>query len=84
MVQVLDRGPGIPSEQLEAVTKPFVRGESEITRKTKGTGIGLALVVGLVSEMKGTCMLANRAEGGLRVEIRVPRGQCSQGLSMSL
>ena len=56
----------------------FVRGESEITRKTKGTGIGLALVVGLVAEMKGVCTLSNRREGGLQVELRVPRADCDR------
>ncbi|MEC7985646.1 MAG: HAMP domain-containing sensor histidine kinase, partial [Myxococcota bacterium] len=73
VVKVSDRGPGIPTEQIEEVKKPFVRGESEITRKTKGTGIGLALVEGLVSEMGGTLTLSNRDGGGLQVEIRVPK-----------
>ena|GEM_PF-6175102 len=75
VVQVLDRGPGIAREQLEEVKRPFVRGESEITRKTKGTGIGLALVDGLLAEMGGQLTLSNRAGGGLQVVLRVPAGE---------
>ena len=73
MVYVSDRGPGIAKNQLQEVKKPFVRGESEITRKTKGTGIGLALVDGLVQEMGGTLTLCNQNGGGLQVELRVPQ-----------
>jgi signal transduction histidine kinase len=41
---VRDYGPGIAREQLPHIFQRFYRGENELTRHTKGTGIGLALV----------------------------------------
>jgi signal transduction histidine kinase len=67
-VCVLDRGPGIPTEQIGLVRSPFVRGEDEQTRKTKGTGIGLALVEGLMNAMGGEFILRNREGGGVCAE----------------
>lgn len=64
-VSVLDRGPGIPAAHQKEVLSAFVRGEDEQTRKTKGTGIGLALVVGLMKATGGEFQLQNRKEGGL-------------------
>ncbi|MGD8910281.1 MAG: histidine kinase dimerization/phospho-acceptor domain-containing protein, partial [Chromatiales bacterium] len=40
---VRDYGPGIPKDQLRKIFKLFYRSESELTRETVGTGIGLAL-----------------------------------------
>ena len=64
-VSVFDKGPGIPIAHQKQVLSPFVRGEDEQTRKTKGTGIGLALVVGLMNAMCGDFLIENRREGGL-------------------
>ncbi len=41
-ISVLDRGPGIPEDQLEAVLQPFFRLEHSRSRDTGGTGLGLA------------------------------------------
>lgn len=65
-VSIVDRGPGIPHAHQKHVLSPFVRGEDEQTRRTKGTGIGLALVVGLMQAMGGDFRLRNRKDGGLR------------------
>ena len=48
---VRDFGPGIPEAQLRHIFKLFYRGESELTRTTQGTGIGLALVNELATSM---------------------------------
>ena len=69
---VADHGPGVPGKQLGEVFEPFFRGESEMTRTTKGTGIGLALVRGLVEPMGGSVKGRNRDGGGFAVEIRLP------------
>ena len=52
-IRVADRGPGVAGHLLRDIWKPFFRGERELTRKHKGTGIGLALVRGLVERMGG-------------------------------
>ncbi|MFT4976585.1 MAG: two-component system phosphate regulon sensor histidine kinase PhoR [Myxococcota bacterium] len=68
-VSVRDDGPGVPSRQLERIFEPFYRGERELTRQTKGTGIGLALVSGLVAGMGGSVQARNHPEGGLEVAL---------------
>jgi len=64
-LHVLDNGPGIPEEELNAVLEPFYRVESSRNRHTGGTGLGLAIATQLVGQMSGTLRLSNRPEGGL-------------------
>ncbi len=44
IIEVEDRGPGIPRYQRKKVFDQFYRCEAESTRETAGTGLGLALV----------------------------------------
>lgn len=64
-VQVLDRGPGIPADQLEKVLQPFVRLEDSRHRSTGGTGLGLAIAGQLALGLGGQLTLAPREGGGL-------------------
>jgi signal transduction histidine kinase len=64
-ISVLDRGPGIPAESLEAVFEPFYRLETSRNRHTGGTGLGLAIARQLTQAMDATLSLQNRADGGL-------------------
>jgi signal transduction histidine kinase len=59
MFKVRDYGPGIPKDQLKKIFKLFYRTESELTRETVGTGIGLALVKQLSASMNGTIDVIN-------------------------
>jgi signal transduction histidine kinase len=59
MFKVRDYGPGIPKDQLKKIFKLFYRTESELTRETVGTGIGLALVKQLSASMNGTIDVVN-------------------------
>ncbi len=69
VLAVRDHGPGVPAGQLRRIFQPFYRGERELTRRTKGTGIGLALVAGLVRRMGGRVDARNHPEGGLEVRV---------------
>ena len=69
VLSVRDHGPGVPAGQLRRIFQPFYRGERELTRRTKGTGIGLALVAGLVQRMGGRVDARNHPEGGLEVRV---------------
>jgi signal transduction histidine kinase len=71
LAPLADRGPGVAPRQLRRIFEPFWRGESELTRTTKGTGIGLALVRGLVARMGGTVSARNGEAGGLEVRVRL-------------
>jgi signal transduction histidine kinase len=72
MVAVRDFGPGVARAHLEHVFEPFYRGESELTRTTKGTGIGLALVKELAERMGAAVSGANADGGGFRVRLAFP------------
>jgi signal transduction histidine kinase len=68
-IRVLDRGPGIPPDQLDAVLQPFIRLELSRNRGTGGTGLGLAIAHQLALAIGGSLELRNRDNGGLSAEI---------------
>jgi signal transduction histidine kinase len=68
-----DDGPGIPEGQLEKALLPFVRLEGSRSRETGGAGLGLAITRSIVLNHGGELRLSNRAEGGLRAEILLPK-----------
>jgi two-component system osmolarity sensor histidine kinase EnvZ len=71
-IGVLDRGPGIPEDQLESVFRPFHRVESSRNPATGGTGLGLAIVRQLAQANGWRVWLENRPEGGLAAWVSVP------------
>lgn len=72
ILRVEDNGPGIPEDRIGAMTEPFVRGEASRSRTTGGAGLGLTLARAVAEERGGSLVLANRPEGGLVAEIRLP------------
>ncbi|SPK76092.1 ATP-binding region, ATPase-like:Histidine kinase, HAMP region:Histidine kinase A, N-terminal (plasmid) [Cupriavidus taiwanensis] len=71
VIEVMDRGAGIPEDKLEAVLQPFVRLEESRNRETGGTGLGLAIAHQLAVAVGGSLKLRNRESGGLVAEIRI-------------
>lgn len=72
VVQVTDSGPGVPEDSLDKLFRPFYRIDDARGRQTGGVGLGLAITVRAVSLHGGSVIAANRPEGGLMVEIRLP------------
>jgi signal transduction histidine kinase len=72
VVAVVDSGPGIPEDQLEAVLQPFYRVEGSRNRDTGGTGLGLAIAQQLATAMGAKLTLRNRPEGGLEARVDLP------------
>ncbi|MCH7893786.1 MAG: HAMP domain-containing histidine kinase [Proteobacteria bacterium] len=60
---VRDFGPGVPKDQMKKIFQLFYRSESELTRETVGTGIGLAIVHQLTVAMNGKVDIINREPG---------------------
>jgi signal transduction histidine kinase len=60
---VRDFGPGVPRNQMKKIFELFYRSESELTRETVGTGIGLAIVHQLSLAMNGSVDVVNRDPG---------------------
>ena len=56
---VRDFGPGVPRDQMKKIFELFYRSESELTRETIGTGIGLSIVYQLTTAMGGSVDLVN-------------------------
>ena len=69
---VEDAGPGVPEENLARIFDKFYRVPGVAGGSRSGTGIGLAVVRGLVEAMGGQ-VAARRSElGGLAIDIDLP------------
>jgi signal transduction histidine kinase len=73
LIAIDDDGPGIPEQYHADVFKPFQRLEDSRSRETGGTGLGLTVARTIVRAHGGDITLNNRSEGGLRVNILLPR-----------
>lgn len=62
-IRVRDFGPGIQRRKLKKIFEKFYRIDDEMTRTTRGTGIGLALVKMLADAMGAHVDVANRRPG---------------------
>lgn len=71
-LSVLDRGPGIPSDQMDTVWRPFQRVEGSRSPQTGGYGLGLAIVKQLATSQAWTVGLAARSGGGLDAWVELP------------
>jgi signal transduction histidine kinase len=65
-IEVTDSGPGVPTDEREAVMKRFYR--SERTRATPGSGLGLSVVTAIV-RLHGFDVWLDDAKPGLRVSL---------------
>jgi len=68
---VLDRGPGIPQSERDAVFRPFYRIEWSRSRDTGGSGLGLAVSRQLAVANGMEIELGNRHGGGTVASIRL-------------
>ena len=73
IVDVVDTGIGIPSAHLKKVLTPFGQVESALSRKYKGTGLGLPLSKRLVELHAGTLSLASVEGEGTSVRVILPK-----------
>ena len=71
---VADNGVGIASDDLQRIGEPFMQVRNEATRHVEGTGLGLALVRGLVGLQGGGVMIDSAPGEGTRVTVSLPVG----------
>jgi signal transduction histidine kinase len=71
LIQVQDRGPGVPADQRERIFEPFYRlpGASE---REGGVGLGLALVKSISERHGGTVRCEERPGGGACFIVELP------------
>lgn len=70
VIDVLDRGPGIPQGSEQRIFDRFARGET--SDRTGGSGLGLAIVKGFSRAMGFSVEAARRQRGGSRFTVRIP------------
>ena len=68
-VEVLDRGPGIPEDEIDRIFDRFYRSDS--TRTMTGSGLGLAIVSEIAAAHGGDTFARNREGGGATVGFTV-------------
>jgi len=66
--RVLDNGPGIPPHILPNLFEAFVTTRLD----ARGTGLGLTVAEGIVTQHGGVITASNRAEGGASIEVLLP------------
>lgn len=72
IITVKDHGIGIPKNEIEKVFERFYRGGDELTRKIKGSGLGLSLVRELVEAHGGTVSVVSEVTKGSLFTICLP------------
>ena len=72
IIEIADRGPGVPEEALSRLFEPFYRPEAARGRTTGGSGLGLAITKRCIEACGGTITAQNREGGGLLVSIELP------------
>ena len=71
IVEIADRGPGIPDTEKNMVFEPFYRREDSRNRGLEGAGLGLAISQRLIQQASGSIELLDRDGGGLIVRVRL-------------
>ncbi len=69
ILQIIDKGPGIPEESIPLLFNKFYRVDNSIAG---GTGLGLSIVKGFTEAQGGNVYVENRSSGGSRFTIKLP------------
>ena len=72
VLEVRDRGPGLPVEDGDVLFERFWRAEGGRARGRGGAGLGLAIVAAVVAAHGGTVAAANAPGGGAAFTVRLP------------
>jgi two-component system, OmpR family, sensor histidine kinase KdpD len=70
LIEIADRGPGIPTKELAHIFDKFYRIEG--TENIKSTGLGLSICKGIIEAHNGRITAANREGGGTVIGIVLP------------
>jgi two-component system, OmpR family, sensor kinase len=71
-LEVRDHGPGLPTDDADALFERFWRAEGGRERGKDGAGLGLAIVAGIVDAHAGAVRAGNAPGGGAAFEVRLP------------
>jgi PAS domain S-box-containing protein len=71
-IEVVDTGPGIPPDKLEAIFEPFVQLGRSLSSAHEGTGLGLAISRELARAMKGNLIVSSKVGSGATFTLTLP------------
>jgi two-component system osmolarity sensor histidine kinase EnvZ len=77
VLEIADRGPGIPADQVDRLKRPFTRGEPARTGAA-GAGLGLAIVDRIVRLHGGTFDVLPREGGGTLARVSIPASELTR------
>ena len=73
IIRIIDNGLGVPHELRKRIFRMFFRAGSELTRRQKGTGLGLYIVHTLVKQLNGRISVHDRpGQSGSIFEVEIP------------
>jgi two-component system OmpR family sensor kinase len=72
-LEVRDHGPGLPTDDSDALFERFWRAEGGRERGKGGAGLGLAIVAGIVAAHGGTVSASNAPAGGASFVVSLPQ-----------
>jgi signal transduction histidine kinase len=72
VLDVSDNGRGIPDDEIPKVFDRFYRAGDEMTRTSRGTGLGLYLVQRIMKAHHGSVEIAETSERGTTVRVTLP------------
>ena len=76
-VTITDEGPGIKSENLDDLFKPFKKIDSDSTKDEKGTGLGLAIAKKMIELHNGTLKFKPSKNQGASFSFKLPANPSS-------
>jgi signal transduction histidine kinase len=71
-IDVSDRGPGIPADEMPRLFDPFFRGRKAVRNQVYGTGLGLNLARTIVEAHGGSIRVKSGPSRGAAFSIRIP------------
>jgi len=71
-IEVIDSGPGVPSEERESIFDTFFRGRAKASGRVEGSGLGLAIAREYVEAHGGRIAVVAGGRGG-HFRVTLPR-----------
>src|SRR5690606_13771356 len=72
VAQVMDEGPGIPEDKLDAIFDRFYSERPSLEMFGKHSGLGLSISRKIIAAHQGDIFAANRPEGGAIFTVSLP------------
>ena len=72
VLEIEDRGPGIPEDMRDSVFQKFIRWRPLGYEDRSGSGLGLFVVRSIAQEHGGSAVVTEGSHGGTILQIRLP------------